>query len=164
MDLFDIRGGNICLANAALTGLSGTAKTISYTGNPAFAIGGSLYTGDTCSGGALETTDDTTGDPFVSMVNGEMCLFVFTLNSDGTWHVSQGPVVDSADVTNGAAALEFPRIPDDAVPFAYVSIKNAHATTTWTFGTDNWDDATLTIGTVINCMLLPTQPLTAATA
>lgn len=160
MDLFDIRGGNICLANAALTGLSGTAKTISYTGNPAFAIGGALYTGDSCSGGALETTDDTTGDAFVSLANGDCCMFVFTWNSDGTWHVSQGPVIQTADLTDKSAALVFPSIPSDAVPFAYVPIKHANATP-FLFATGNWDQTGVTVGTVVNCMLLPTQPVTA---
>lgn len=162
-DLLDVRGGTQCLASAVLTGLSGTAKTISYTGNPAFCIDGKLYTGDTCSGGALETTDDTTGEAFVNLENGETCVFVFTWNSDGTWHVSQGPVVNTADVTNGAKAIEFPSIPADACPFAYVSMKHANATA-FLFGTGNWDQTGLTIGTVINCNRLPAQPLTAQTS
>ena len=159
-DLLDVRGGTQALANAALTGLSGTAKTISYTGNPAFLIDGKLYTGDSCSGGALLTTDDTTGAAYVALETGEMCLFVFTWNSDGTWHVSQGPIVKTADVTNESAALEFPSIPADACPFAYVPIKHANATA-FTFATGNWDQTGVTIGTVVNCSRLPTQPLTA---
>ena len=163
MDLFDIRGGNITRENAALTGLSGTAKTISYTGNPEFAIGGRLYAGDSCSGGALETTDGTTGEAFVPLANGETCLFVFSWTADGAWHVHQGPVVLTADVVDESAALEFPSIPDTHVPFAYVSILHANATP-FLFGTGNWDQTGVTVGTVINCALLPTQPLTAQSA
>ncbi len=158
-DLLDVRGGTQALANAALTGLSGSVKTISYTGNPAFLIDGKLYTGDTCSGGSLLTTDDTTGAAYVALANGKVCLFVFSWNSDGTWHVSQGPIVNYADLVNESAALEFPSIPADACPFAYVPIRNANATA-FTFATNNWD-TTPTIGTVVNCSRLPTQPLTA---
>jgi hypothetical protein len=158
-DLFDVRGGTVCLANAALTGLSGTAKTISYTGNPAFAISGRLYTGDTCSGGALATTDATTGEAFVSLANGETCPFVFGWNAAGEWIVSQGDVVNTADVVNTSSALNFPAIPATMCPFAYVSMKHANATA-FLFATGNWDQTGLTIGTVVNCMLLPTQPLT----
>lgn len=161
-DLLDVRGGTMTLANAALTGLSGTAKTISYTGNPAFTINGRLYTGDTCSGGALVTTDATTGDAFLTLENGYTCLFVFGWNAAGEWIVSQGPIVATADVTNGAAALEFPSIPATMCPFAYVSMKHANATG-FLFATGNWDQSGLTIGTVVNCSLLPTQPLTAQT-
>lgn len=163
MDLFDIRGGTATLAKAVLTGLSGTAKTISYTGNPKFMIGGRLYTGDTCSGGTLLTTDATTGDAFVSLANGEQCLFVFGWNAAGEWIVSQGPVVKTADVVNKSAALAFPSIPSTMCPFAYVSIANANATA-WLFATGNWDASDLTVGTVIDCTLLPEQPLTAASA
>jgi len=164
MDLFDIRGGTWTQTNGSLTGLSGTAKTISYTSNPTFFINGRFYTGDTCSGGALETLDEFTGEAYNALVNGQGSLFVFTWDTAGEWHVCQGPVVNTADVTNGKAAYEFPSIPANQCPFAYVTISNAHATTTFTFGTDNWDAATLTIGTVVNCGMLPTQPLTAASA
>ena len=146
-----------------MTGLSGTAKTISYTGNPAFAIGGKLYTGDSCSGGSLNTTDITTGEAFVALANGETCVFVFGWEADGTWEVAQGPVVLTADVVNESAVLDFPSIPSTVVPFAYVSIKHANATP-FLFATGNWDQSGLTVGTVINCMLLPTQPLTAQTS
>ena len=162
-DLFDVRGGTITLAKAILTGLSGTAKTISYTGNPLFALGGRLYTGDTCSGGSLQTTDFLTGDAFLPLANGKQCLFVFGWESDGTWEVIQGPIVNTADVINTADTLRFPSIPDTFCPFAYVSIKNANATS-WLFATGNWDASDLTVGTVIDCSLLIPQPLTDASA
>lgn len=159
MENLDMRGMTFTQASAVLTGLSGTAKTISYTSNPAFILDGKFYTGDTCSGGALETTDDTTGAAFLTLANGKCCMFVFTWNADGTWHVSQGKIVNYADVVNGSAALDFPAIPTDACPFAYVPIRNANATS-WLFATGNWDAATLTVGTVVNCATLPNQPVT----
>lgn len=159
-DLFDVRGGTAAIGRAVLTGLSGTAKTISYTGNPVFWLNGASYTGDSCSGGALLTTDDTTGAAYINLENGECCMFVFTWNADGTWHVSQGPIVNYADVVNGAAALDFPAIPSDACPFAYVPIRHADATA-FLFATGNWDQTGLTIGTVVNLGILPTQPVTA---
>ena len=160
MDMFDIRGGTLANgASAVLTGLSGSAKTISYTGNPAYTIAGAKYVGDTCSGGALLTTDATTGDAFLPLANGYACMFVFSWNTAGEWVVSQGPIIAYADLVNGSAALDFPSIPATLCPFAYVPIRNANATA-FLFATNNWD-TTPTIGTVVNVTLLPTQPVTA---
>ena len=163
MNLHDIRAGTATLAKAVLTGLSGAAATISYTGNPKFMIGGRLYTGDTCSGGVLVTTDATTGDAFLPLANGKQCLFVFGWNAAGEWIASQGKIVNTADVVATGAALDFPSIPSTMCPFAYVSIANANATD-WLFATGNWNASDLTIGTVIDCATLPPQPLTAASA
>ena len=160
-DLVDARAGTFANgASAALTGLSGAAKTISYTGNPAFTTRGRKYTGATCSGGALLTTDNSTGAAFLNLANGKTCLFVFSWDTAGAWVVSQGPIVNTADVTNGSAALEFPSMLGTVCPFAYVSMSHANATA-FLFATGNWNQTGLTIGTVVNVTRLPAQPLTA---
>jgi len=163
MDLFDIRGGTWSVESAVFVAPSGADKVIDYTSNPKFVLNGRHYTGDTCASGALNTTDITTGEAFLPIVNGQVCLFVLSWEADGTWEVSQGPIVNYDDLVNGAAVLDFPSIPSTVCPFAYISMRNEHATTTFTFATDNWNAATMTIGTAVNCALLPTQPLTAET-
>ena len=164
-DLFDIRGGTMNLATTALTGLSGGATTGSTTGTPAYMLKGVIKASTNQSGGATPTTDISTGDAFVALATGEGCLFVFGWDSSAStvFSVAQGKVVKAADVTNGAAAYEFPSIPDTFCPTDYVTISYVGAST-WTFGTSNWNATTATIGTVIHIGILPTQPLTAASA
>ena len=165
MDLFDIRGGTMNLATTALTGLSGAATTVSTTGTPAYMLKGVLKASTNQSGGATPTTDITTGAAFVPLTTGKGCVFVFGWDSSAptVFKVAQGKVVNTADVTNGSAAYEFPSIPATFCPVAYVTISYV-GSSTWTFGTSNWNATTTTIGTVVNIGLLPTQPLTAASA
>lgn len=165
MDTFDNRGLNANMASAVLTGLSGAATTISTTGTPAYILGGKFLAATNQSGGATPTTDIATGAVFKSLANGKQCIFVFGWDSSAPTvaSVAQGPIVNTADVVNKAAALDFPSIPSTFVPFAYVSIANANATA-WLFGTNNWNATSLTIGTVENVFQLPEQPLTAASA
>lgn len=170
MDLFDIRGGTMNLASTALTGLSGSAKTVSTTSTPAYMLNGVIKASTNQSGGATPTTDIATGAAFVALTGataalGEGCVFVFGWDSSAptVFSVAQGPVVKTQDVVNGAAVYAFPTIPDTFCPTDYVTI-NYVGSTSWTFGTDNWDASTVSIGTVIHIGLLPTRPLTAVTA
>lgn len=165
MDLFDIRGGTMNLATTALTGLSGAATTLSTTGTPAYMLEGKLKASTNQSGGASPTTDIATGDAFVALATGEGCVFVLGWDSSAptVFSVAQGKVVKAADVTNASAGYAFPAIPDTFCPVAYVTISYVGAST-WTFGTSNWNATTVTIGTVVNIALLPTRPLTAASA
>lgn len=165
MDLLDIRGGSWNRDSAALTGLSGAATTISTTSTPSYYWKGQIYASTNQSSGATPTTDIATGAAFLPLANGKQCLFVFGWDSSAPTvaSVAQGKIVNTADVVNKSAALDFPIIPDTFVPFAYVSIANANATA-WLFGTNNWNATSLTIGTVENVALLPSQPLTAASA
>lgn len=170
MDLFDIRGGNMNLASTALTGLSGAATTVSTTGTPAYMYQGRIKASTNQSGGATPTTDIATGAAFVALTGataalGTGCVFVFGWDSSAptVFSVAQGPVVKTLDVVNGAAVYEFPAIPDTFVPVAYVTIDYI-GSTSWTFGTNNWNATTVTIGTVVNIGLLPTRPLTAVSA
>lgn len=165
MDAFDMRQITMNRDSAALTGLSGGATTISTTSTPSYYLKGKIVASTNQSGGATPTTDAYTGADFVALATGKGCVFVFGWDSRTSTVVAvcQGKIVNVADVTNGAAAYDFPSIPDTFCPFAYVTISFV-GTGTWTFGTSNWNAATTTIGTVINCAQLPSQPLTAASA
>lgn len=170
MDLFDIRGGNMNLASTALTGLSGGATTVSTTSTPAYMYRGKIIASTNQSSGATPITDIATGAAFVALTGataalGEGCIFVFGWDASAptVFSVAQGPVVKTQDVVNGSAVYEFPSIPSTFVPVAYVTIDYV-GSTSWTFGTSNWNATTATIGTVINVGLLPTAPLTAPSA
>jgi hypothetical protein len=162
MDTFDDRGGRFNHTNAALSGLSGAASTYSTTGTQTYSIDGRIYTTAAKSGVATPTLDKTTGAAFKILPNLKQCIFVFGWDSAGDLAVSQGPIVTTTEVDDKSAALHFPSIPDTMVPFAYVSIRHANATG-WTFGTSNWNATGVTIDTVINVSLLPTQPRTVDT-
>jgi len=164
-DTFDLRKISMNRDSTALTGLSGGATTVSTTGTPSYYYLGKIIASTNQSSGATPTTDIATGAAFVALATGQGSLFVFGWDASAptVFSVAQGPVVTAANVTNGAAAYDFPSIPSTFVPVAYVTISYVGAST-WTFGTSNWNATTTTIGTVINCALLPNQPLTAASA
>lgn len=157
-----VRGGNIMLGNVGLTGLSGGASTYS-TGATSrdYSLLGKAYTKAQVSGGATPTTDVNTGAVFLPVKTGKSCLFVWGFDSSGNPKVAQGKIVSTTDVTNGAAALEFPEIPDTMCPFAYHSIAHANATD-FQFGTSNWNATGVTVGTVVNVVMLGASPLTAS--
>lgn len=162
---FDLRSISMNRDSAVLTGLSGGATTISTTSTPSYYLNGKILASTNQSAGATPTTDAKTGAAFLPLATGKGCLFVFGWDSRAPTvaYVCQGRIVNAADVANGAAGYEFPGIPDTFVPFAYVTISYV-GSSTWLFGTSNWNATTATIGTVINCALLPSRPLTAASA
>lgn len=172
-DFQDIRGGNRCFNDAGLGGQ--TAGITTYTTTAAGADTGCVYTIDgrfyysaDDSATATPTVDIQTGDAFVALTGttaalGEGCVFVYCLDSGQVLRVAQGPVVRSQDVSAGAAVYEFPIIPDTVTAIGYQTVSYV-GSTSWTFGTNNWDATTVTLGTWIPCCQLPNRPLTAASA
>lgn len=170
MDAFDLRSISMNRDSTVLTGLSGAATTVSTTSTPSYYYRGKIIASTNQASGATPTTDIATGAAFKALSGattaaGQGCVFVFGWDASAptVFSVAQGKIVKTQDVVNGAAAYEFPSIPDTFVPVAYVTIDYVGAST-WTFGTNNWNATTVTIGTVINCALLPTRPLTAPSA
>ena len=170
MDLFDIRQITMNRDSTALTGLSGGATTVSTTSTPSYYYKGKIIASTNQSSGATPTTDIATGKAFLphsatTLAASTGCVYVFGWDASAptVFSVAQGPLVKTADVVNGAAAYAFPSIPDTFVPVAYVTI-DFYGATPWVFGTGNWNASTTAIGTVINCALLPAQPLTAVSA
>ena len=164
---------NFCFNDAGLAGQTAGITTYTTTAAGAdtgcvYTIGGRFYFSADDSATATPTVDITTGAAFVALTGtttalGEGCVFVYCWDSTQVLRVAQGPVVKSADVAAGAAAYEFPSIPDTVTPFGYQTISYV-GSTSWTFGTNNWDATTVTLGTWIPCSTLPRQPLTAASA
>lgn len=165
MNLFDIRNITMNRDSTVLTGLSGAATTVSTTGTPSYYLKGKIIASTNQSGGATPTTDIATAAAFKALKTSEGCLFVFGWDSSAptVFSVAQGKIVKAADVTNKSASYDFPNIPDTFCPVAFVTISYV-GSSTWTLGTSNWNATTTTIGTVINCAMLPNQPLTAASA
>lgn len=167
---YDLRNITMNRDSAALTGLSGGATTVGTTSTPSYYLNGKIIASTNQSSGATPTLDITTGAAFVPLSGttaalGTGCVFVFGWDSSAStvFSVAQGPVVKTQDVVNKSAVYAFPGIPDTFCPVAFVTIDYV-GSSTWTFGTSNWNATTATIGTVINCALLPNQPLTAVTA
>jgi hypothetical protein len=160
-DLFDVRSGTAHFTNAALA-ISGAASTYSTTGTQTYTIRGELYTVAAKSAVATPTLDGMTGVAFLPVTNGKQCIFAFMWNAAGTLVVTQGKLVNTADVVNGSESLALPNVPETACPFAAVSIANANATA-WQFGVGLWNAANLTLGTVRAFGWMPAKPYTAAT-
>ncbi len=174
MDMKDVSAlWNQCYNDAGLAGQTAGITTFTTTAAGAdvgcyFTIKGRFYYKADLGATATPTVDIRTGVAFKTLsgttaATGQGCVFVYCWDSGGTLRVAQGTVVKSADVTNGSAAYEFPSIPDTVTPFGYQTISYV-GSTTWTFGTSNWDATTTTLGTWIPCSVLPSEPLTAASA
>jgi hypothetical protein len=160
-DLFDVRAGTCHFTRAALA-LAGAVSTYTTTGTQSYTIRGELYTVAAKAAVATPTLDGLTGVAFQPLAQGKQCLFAFHWNAAGDLVVTQGRVVNTADVVAGADALQLPKVPDPACPFAMLSIANANATP-WQFGVGLWNAASLTLGAIRHYGWMPSQPFTAAT-
>lgn len=174
MELNDVRGVfNMCFNDAGLAGQTTGITTYTTTAAGAdtgcvYTIGGRFYYSADDGATATPTVDILTGDAFVGLTGttaalGEGAVYVYCLDSGQVLRVAQGPVVLTQDVVNGAAVYEFPSIPDTVTPIGYQTIDYV-GSTSWIFGTGNWDATTVTLGVWVPCSVLPTQPLTAVTA
>src|SRR3990167_3262805 len=102
---------NVCFTDAGLAGQTAGITTYTTTAAGAevgckYTIGGRLYYSVDDSATATPTVDITTGEAFVALTGttaalGEGCVFVYCWDSGQVLRVAQGPVVKSADVTNG---------------------------------------------------------------
>lgn len=160
-NLQEALGGNICLGNFTLTGLSGGATTYSSAA-VAYAIDGRAYSKALVSGGTTPTTDVNTGLAMTLTANKAAC-FAWLLNAAGTVQVAKGPTVNWTDTSANSTPVPLPEIPASSVLVAYVVIKGGSTVSgTWTFGSSNWNATGIVIDTVVNRVTLPTTlPLTA---
>lgn len=154
---------NRCASSGLLTA-TGAETVHDTTVTIAYCIEGKAYTKTAITDGTTPTTDAVTGSAFVALqgdgssAGGDGCAFVWCLNSSGTVKVVQGPVaaVDSSGNFT-AGAPQFPSIPSDLTPFAYSISKHYGVSTTFTFGTDNWNKSGHTHA-IQNVHTLPRRP------
>lgn len=127
----------------------------------AFSIDGKAYTKTAITDGTTPTTDHNTAAAFDAVLPDQACVFVWALNASGTVKVMQGEVVDvdgTSDIRE--AALQFPNIPNDVCPFAYMIYQTdgTSAAAGLRPGTDNWNATGLTV-TIQNVHILPSRPI-----
>jgi len=158
-----ITGSNFCTSSGLLTATGGETvhdTTVTIT----FCINGKAYTKTAITDGATPTTDHVTGAAFVGLVGtasggGQGCAFVWCLNSSGSVKVIQGPVIalNSSGDFAPVGAPQFPQIPSDVVPFAYMVSKHYGQGSTFTFGSSNWNISGYSHA-IQNILVLPNRP------
>jgi hypothetical protein len=156
-------GGNLCLCYVAITGVTAVGAT-TYTATPvgtaaaiSYAIGGKTYTKATISGGATPTTDINTAAAFLPLAANQGCVVVLGLNAAGTVVAAQGSI-EALDAAGGfVTAPQFPPLPENFCPFAYIVCKNGATGSAWTFSSSNWSATGMTATPVPICML-PARP------
>lgn len=156
MQASQLFGANFCTTSGLLTAtgaetLHDTTVTINYV------IEGKIKTKTAITDGATPTTDAVTGSAFVALTASKGCIFVWCLNSAGDVKVVQGPITDLDASENFIVAPQFPNIPEDLVPFAYMVAKAADTAGTITFGSSNWN-ATGFTNAIVNVAMLPRRP------
>lgn len=157
-----LRGFTGAFKSSALTA-TGTETVHDSTVAMPFSINGKLYSkSGTNADQTTPTTDHNTGANFIGLVGkavgGQGCVFVWAYNSSGTVKVMQGNVCTLDDA--GTFLNEFPQfpfVPDDVCPFAYMVSKHYSEATTFSFGTSNWDTTGYSHA-IVNVMQLPDRP------
>jgi len=128
-----------CFTKAAVA--AGTTTTLSMTTAPNYAIRGKAYKlGSAWSNQATPTTDANTGAAFTGVLANYGSVYIIGLNAAGTMKVAQGSIEALDTSGNFVKAPQFPALPDDFCPVAYLVIKagsTANNTTGWVFGTSN---------------------------
>lgn len=158
-------GGTYALANAVFA--KGTTSTYSTTNSTVNVINGKFATALTAqTNTATPTTDVVTGAAFVPQTDNTACVYVFGTNAAGAIKVAQGSIVSTeVGVTTTAGAFmgapQFPNLPDDFCPNAYLLVRTAPDASDWTFGTSSWTATGVTASAVQNVSVLPDRPQTA---
>lgn len=131
------RGLNVNLTKSTLA-IAGANTTYTMV-TTAYSIDGKAYSAATPTGSA-PTTDVNTGEAFTALSTDEGCVFVWGLNAAGTVQVAQGPVVAVDGVTDlFKVQPDYPYIPDTMVPVAYSIHQTSGTSSSWLFGTANWN-------------------------
>jgi hypothetical protein len=158
-----LRGGNICFGKAGIGGLSGAATTFTTANQVYYAVNGKAASKAALTATAVPTTDGATGAAFKAQLPSTVCCYAFGLLLDGTVKVVQGTIVPYTDTSANSTVVPLPALPDTITAFAYAVIKaGSTVSTSWTFGTSNWNATGITIDTPVDvCNLPPTDPITA---
>ncbi len=157
--------------NTRRTGaVAGTTNTITTTVASEHVINGKFGTalGVLTNSATVPTTDVNTGAAFIAQVStsaagGQACCYVFGVNAAGSLKAAQGPITATElGVTTTAGAFiacpQFPPIPDDFCPIAYVVVRTSPTGNSFTFGTTNWAASGITCTTFQNIQTLPGRP------
>jgi hypothetical protein len=116
------RGGTICLSKAGLVVGGTTSKVQIAAPNGVgvdYAIGGYLY--HLASGDNIFTLSGSIQTALYT------CIYLLSLDHDGTAHCTQGKEVLTADVDAGLAPLNWPEAPADCCAIGAIKIKATSA-------------------------------------
>lgn len=149
-----LRGLTANLSTGLLTA-TGAETVHDTTQTMNYAINGVLYRKTAITDGATPTTDYKTAVAFVALAADKACVFVWGLNSSGAVKVVQGDVVSvDGDTDRPLVRPAIPDIPDDICPIAYQVVQTNGASSSWTFGTSNWN-ATGVTDAIVDVSTLP---------
>lgn len=156
-----LRGLTAALGSSALTATGAETVHDSTVAMP-FSINGKLYSkSGTNADQATPTTDYVTGTAFPVLTGtatlGQGAVVVWAYNSSGTVKCMMGPIEDLDSAGLFLRPAEFPTVPDDVCPFAYMVLKHYASATSVRFGTSNWN-ATGFTNAIVNIMQLPDRP------
>lgn len=159
MDIQQFAPATMALVKATVA--AGTTTTLSSTGTIVYAIRGKAYSASAWSNTATPTTDINSGSAFTGVVANKGSVYVIGINAAGAMKVAQG-TIEALDATGAfIQAPQFPGLPLDFCPLAYLVIKagsTANATTGWIFGTSNNSSVTGITYTFQDCVTLPDRP------
>lgn len=163
------QGLTVALASAGLA--EGTnANTIKTTADITYTIDGRFYAKATTDNIAISYTGASVyqaaaggvqaiNGGFTGGVNGSTRIYGLFLSTAGAVSIVPGPIVDSVELSNGRAALQFPDAPAGVCPFGAMRIALT-AGTAFTPGSVDLSASGVT-ATFYNLADMPANPLTA---
>lgn len=168
-DTMTRRGLTACFTKPAL--VTGTGHSITTTVTSNHVCNGKFQTPQTALTNAVTpTTDYNTGAAFlpitgVSGVSGQGTVVVFAyleggVDAVGSVKCMQG-AVESLEVggTNFVRPPQFPVIPNNVTPFAYMVLKQtSQESQAATFGTTDWDAGDYFTNAIVHIAQMPLQP------
>ena len=163
-----LQGGNVALASGALAAgtTAGTIKTtvaIPFIIDGVFATNKAItdniaisYSGPTVyANGSVAATNGS----FTGATGGSTRVYGLYMNAAGTVSIEPGPIVNTAELAAGTAALQFPAMKRANVCFGAMRVA-VTATTTFIPGTTALAASGVTT-TFLNLATVPAEPLTA---
>lgn len=165
LNLRNPRGLTMNLVSAAM--VKGTNKSYTTTVGTRCVINGKFATSLSAqTNAAVPTEDALTGKAFVKQTDNTACVYVMGINAAGSIKAAQGSIVDTEKGSGTTAGAfrdppQFPALPDDFCPLAYMVVRTAPDAGDWTFGTDNWAATGVTADEFDNVAVLPDRPQTA---
>lgn len=151
------RGATMCVSKAAFA--AGTTTTYSTTGTTLYCIEGKAYSKAAQTNTATPTLDINTGVAFLPVAANTGSVYVAGFDAGGTLRVAQGTITP-LDAGGAFTELpEWPALPEDFCPIAYMGIKaGATNTVPWIFGAHNQAAVTGVTYTRQDVMTLPRRP------
>lgn len=157
--------GTMCTVKVALSA-GGTSTYTTDVATAGFINGKFVAPLSNQTGQPTPTTDANTGVTFIAQAGGAdtgrtvgtICAYVFGTKAANTIQVAQGRIVDLADVADTILVNpEFPGLPDDFMPFAYLLLTVGDTGSAWTFGASSFTASDVT-DVYVSIGMLPDRP------